>query len=312
MMENQSSPGFLPLPRAFFDTPFWRTQREFSKAEAHLDLIQSARYSRRPTFFEVNGRTVEIGRGQVLGSYRYLSKRWDWSIKKVRTFIERLTQGKLIECQKTQGITVITLCDSSIYNFDRSPKGNQRARDSEAWEQSEGIQRAGDGTNQEKGSKEIIKDENSIAAPAKNQVEALYSAYPRHAHPAKGKGAIRQALESAPFEYLLERVKTFSRAVDRWSSEDRSHYVPMAHNWFEGRRWEEDETEWTKYAAKSVRKTLTNVSIAPEDFDWRGFIVANHSHEFELNPNGKWSDLPISLRGEVLSAANRQGGAGKS
>lgn len=57
-----------------------------------------------------------VCRGQYAASIRFLSKRWQWSEKKVRSFLNHLRKEDMITSECTQGINIITLVKYDQYN----------------------------------------------------------------------------------------------------------------------------------------------------------------------------------------------------
>ena len=108
--------GYIKLYRSFFDNRMWQAARAFSECEAWLDLIQSARFDATPRKVSIGGREVVVCRGQYAASIRYLSKRWQWSEKKVRSFLGHLKKEGMITVECTQGINLITLVKYDQYN----------------------------------------------------------------------------------------------------------------------------------------------------------------------------------------------------
>lgn len=108
--------GFIMLSRKFFSNRIWEAARTFSECEAWLDLIQSARFEATDTTECIGGREITYGRGQYPASIRFLSKKWSWSERTVRTFLSKLTKEKMIITDNSQGMNVITLCKYNDYN----------------------------------------------------------------------------------------------------------------------------------------------------------------------------------------------------
>lgn len=108
---------YIPISRRIFEHPFWCEDRVFSRFEAWLDIVQSARFE--DTKQLIGNRFIEVKRGQTLVSLRFLAGRWQWSTKKVNSFIDLLIQDKMIikETPKETGQTVITICNYDKYNF---------------------------------------------------------------------------------------------------------------------------------------------------------------------------------------------------
>lgn len=115
--------GFIKLSRKFFSNSMWNEARTFSSCEAWLDLIQSARFEATPRKVSIGGREVSYNRGQYPASIRFLAKHWNWSEKKVRTFLFNLKKEGMITTECTQGINVITLCKYDEYNDVGTGKG---------------------------------------------------------------------------------------------------------------------------------------------------------------------------------------------
>ena len=108
--------GYIKLSRKFFSNDMWNEARTFSSCEAWLDLIQSARFEATPRMESIGGREVSYTRGQYPASIRFLSKRWKWSERKVRTFLAFLKRENMITISQEQGMNVITLVKYEEYN----------------------------------------------------------------------------------------------------------------------------------------------------------------------------------------------------
>ena len=107
---------YIPISRRLFEHQLWCEERIYSRFEAWLDLIQSARFE--DTKQLIGNRFIEVKRGQILASLRFLAGRWQWSTKKVNSFLDLLIQDKMIikETPKGTGQTVITICNYDKYN----------------------------------------------------------------------------------------------------------------------------------------------------------------------------------------------------
>ena len=107
--------GYIKLSRKFFSNDMWNEARTFSSCEAWLDLIQSARFEATPRMESIGGREVSYTRGQYPASIRFLSKRWKWTERKVRTFLAYLKRENMITLSQEQGLNVITLVKYNEY-----------------------------------------------------------------------------------------------------------------------------------------------------------------------------------------------------
>lgn len=106
--------GFLKLYRKFFLSDFWTEQREFSRAEAWLDLLNIVEFVRSSKF--IRGKRIDVEVGEVIASGRYLAERWQWSHKRVRNFLSDLERAHQITQRRAQGENIITLVKYAFYN----------------------------------------------------------------------------------------------------------------------------------------------------------------------------------------------------
>jgi hypothetical protein len=66
----------------------------YSRAEAWQDLVMEAQYKRSRA--DICNATVWLEVGQLLGARDFLAKRWNWTEKAVRTFLDRLEAEYMI------------------------------------------------------------------------------------------------------------------------------------------------------------------------------------------------------------------------
>ena len=81
--KSKGSEGFIPISRKLFNNFLWEEKREFSRAEAWIDLLQLARFEANSTKEIINGRVIEYKRGERPLSLRLLADRWKWSKNRV-------------------------------------------------------------------------------------------------------------------------------------------------------------------------------------------------------------------------------------
>ena len=107
--------GFIKLHRSFFDHPFWAKNREYSYAEAFLDLIQRANYA--PGKVMIGTSVLNLNAGDQVASLRYLGQRWNWSPAKVMRFFRVLETEHMVKRETKQEQTIVSLCNYSSYNL---------------------------------------------------------------------------------------------------------------------------------------------------------------------------------------------------
>jgi len=106
--------GFVTLQRKFFDHWLWEEKREFSKAEAWIDLIRSAAFNSHTRM--IRGVLITVGKGEIIASLRYLGDRWGWKKDKVSAFVRLLESQTMIRRETRQLETIIILCNYDSYN----------------------------------------------------------------------------------------------------------------------------------------------------------------------------------------------------
>lgn len=123
--------GYIKLNRKFFDNFLWNEARNYSKAEAWLDLIQSARFEASTEI--ISGKVIELQRGELPASRRFLELRWGWGNTKVTNFLKTLTGLGMISQRQAKGQTILKLVNYGTYNDSQTsskppskPVANQR------------------------------------------------------------------------------------------------------------------------------------------------------------------------------------------
>jgi len=116
--ETDKLKNFIPINRRVFEHPFWNEKREYSKFEAWIDLLKSARFDEGEDSMIVSNQTVVWSRGEMVASLRFLAERWQWSKKKVDNFMKRLESDKSITRRTAKGTvqTIVTICKYDTYN----------------------------------------------------------------------------------------------------------------------------------------------------------------------------------------------------
>lgn len=134
--------GYLPINRKLFEHPLWREKREFSYAEAWIDLLRLARFEADSIKLLIGGKMVEINRGEYPASLRHLAEMWGWSKNKVDKYLDMLILEGMITKRTADGTkqTVVTICKYADYNFLQRKSGqlSGQRRDNESSEENGG------------------------------------------------------------------------------------------------------------------------------------------------------------------------------
>ncbi len=124
--------AFIKLDRSFFDNSFWNEARVYSKAEAWLDLIQEARFE-ASTFHTNNGKVIELQKGELPISRRYLEERWRWGSSRVTNFLKKLVEKGLCTINQTNGQTTLSIVKySDLYNWQTNNQTTKQENEEKA------------------------------------------------------------------------------------------------------------------------------------------------------------------------------------
>tara|TARA_Y100000310_G_scaffold153791_1_gene153290 strand:- start:7192 stop:8244 length:1053 start_codon:yes stop_codon:yes gene_type:complete len=118
--------GFILIDRNLLDHPLYK-KKPFDHTHAWLDILMLASFKDRRVYWMDD--IVELKRGQLVTSLRYLANRWGWSTTKVRKAISRWTKAGSIKthAEHTTG-TLISVIEYERYQRisleDGAPKTN--------------------------------------------------------------------------------------------------------------------------------------------------------------------------------------------
>jgi hypothetical protein len=135
--------GCFTISRCLWDDAAFQDE-PFSEREAWVWMIAEAKW--KPQEKRVGSAVVQLDRGQLAHSTRFLSDAWKWSHSKVRRFLERLENRHMIQRATDTGLSVITICKYNEYQLSPDQSGTASARDAAQ-------QRHSSGTNLNKGNK---------------------------------------------------------------------------------------------------------------------------------------------------------------
>lgn len=122
------SSGHYRMRRGWLDHPALRRRGEpYSRAEAWCWLIENAAWKSRRE--NIAGQIVDIERGQLASSVRYLGAAWGWPKTTVARFLAHLQSEVMIQmCSKTgtgsgTGASLITICNYDKFQATPSQDG---------------------------------------------------------------------------------------------------------------------------------------------------------------------------------------------
>lgn len=152
--------GWIALHRKIQDHFLWREEREFSKAEAWIDILMEAQHSEQPQDVVLGMIVLQCHYGQSLKAVGTWAERWNWSPSKVRRFFKLLTRRKMIETTGEGKTTRLTVLNYGRYD----PKRRDNDERTENKRRASSAQTATDknGNNGNQGKNEISLSEKAI------------------------------------------------------------------------------------------------------------------------------------------------------
>jgi hypothetical protein len=91
-----SERGVFAVDRGIWDHDLFFDGEPLSRREAWLWLVSEAAWKERTR--RIIGRSIELQRGQLVASLRFIASKWQWSEPRVRRFLAVL----ISECMMTQ------------------------------------------------------------------------------------------------------------------------------------------------------------------------------------------------------------------
>ena len=220
--------GFIVLARSVWDHPVVGVSKPLSEFEAWVWLLLEAVYEPRNVKIS-NGRAsaiIELQRGQLSHSIRYMAAAWGWTTKRVRGFLARLERAGQTTTQRDTLQSVLTICNYDDYQISSGGVGTQI-------DPQTGKQRARKGHKEEE-SKEMKKVTARSRARA-DEPEGFsdwYAIYPRPMQRKDAAKAYRRVVPDRMTQSeLLEKTREFAAYQKAHTSADRWRYIPYPASW---------------------------------------------------------------------------------
>lgn len=105
--------GWIKVNRSLFTSDFWLSEEPFDMRSAWVDLIGLANHEDRDIM--VGRKNLTIKRGQHFTSIVKLSKRWNWSRKRVYHYLRMLEGASMVTRRVTHNGTLLTIVNYGKY-----------------------------------------------------------------------------------------------------------------------------------------------------------------------------------------------------
>ena len=142
MAENGNN--WIKLNRSITDHWLWSSGETFSRGQAFIDLLLMVAYADHKVMSQ--GKMIDLKRGSMVTSIRYLADRWRWSKDKTMHFLNDLEADGTIKKVSDTKRTVLTIVNYEKYQglatSDRTQNGREtdtdRTRNGQTKERKEG------------------------------------------------------------------------------------------------------------------------------------------------------------------------------
>lgn len=141
-MSTENKRGFIAVPRELFDNPIFSPE-PFTELQAFIGLVADATW--KPRRVRLARGAVDLQRGQLLASTRFLAVRWRWPEPRVRRFLTRISGRRandaqndapkdaqnetqfdaLIDAQATRDGTIITIRNYEVFQKAMASEGGR-------------------------------------------------------------------------------------------------------------------------------------------------------------------------------------------
>ena len=109
-----ASIGWIKLHRKIQDCELWDSSDEpFDRRSAWIDLLLLANHEDKQIIFKNNPIVVKTG--QRITSIRKLAERWNWSVNRVKRFLDLLEKLQMIERDSDNHRTLLTIAKYEVY-----------------------------------------------------------------------------------------------------------------------------------------------------------------------------------------------------
>jgi hypothetical protein len=149
--------GYILLHRKLRDNWVWPDEK-FTKTEAWIDILMETHFL--PNQMPFNGGFKDVKRGEFVTSKLKLSKRWDWSRKKVSNFLDTLEDAGMVTTESTPNCTTIKVLNYDQYQRNENEKEQQKEQQNAQQKVQQKIQRGNNSSTQLNNNKQLVNNNN--------------------------------------------------------------------------------------------------------------------------------------------------------
>jgi hypothetical protein len=229
--------GTVNIARTIWHDAAFKSE-PFTEREAFMWMVMEASYMPREK--RVGTIAVNLERGQLATSVRFMCDAWGWSKSRVDRYLKRLENRDMIGTASGTGINVITICKYDEYQNAPSASGTAKKEKRDSSGTAAGQQR-------DKPNKGLIQDAISrdtivslARKPKPERFEDFWNQYPHRNGAKKGKAKARQKYERLVASGVSEHeiiTGAMRYATDRQVVEG---YAKDPTTWLNNEGWTDD------------------------------------------------------------------------
>jgi hypothetical protein len=265
--------GFILIARGLLKHPRFKPSGPFTAAEAWLWMIEEAAFKSRtvPVKNGTRHETLQLERGQLSHSIRYLAQAWSWSDKRVQRFLAALVSDQSVTTQTTTLQTVITLCNWDKYQSPFAEATTQAT-----------TQTTTQTTTKKKELQRTIDNPRSRAVASEDSFAEWYAAYPRKEQRGAAFRAYSKVIAGGKITHaeLIARTKTFAgewaKRLGRAPGEKQ--FIPYPASWLNKGAYDDVSGDAPKPSGPAPIKPVAEFDEA----DWLNCLSFKKRH-------GQWS-----------------------
>ena len=222
--------GWFAVDRKSISHPFFK-RSERSEYEAWIWLIAHAAW--KETHHWVNGKRHDVKRGELFTTLRELQSAWMWSSdKKVRGFLKRLSDERMIDAETSHGKTQVTICNYSLY------QDTGRKKDAEMSEKSPSKGQAKDAIKEQ--TKQINNISNKLDIKKDTKKVSRFEEFWQAFDDKRGKANALKVWKSKKLDDVAEDVISGAKIYVSQIRGEESKYWKQAQGWLNGERWHDE------------------------------------------------------------------------
>lgn len=228
--------GTVNVSRDLWDDPTFKDS-EMSQREAWVWMIADAAW--KPHTRRFGPHEIDLQRGQLAASTRYMAKAWMWSEARVRRYLDVLENRRMIHRQTDAGVTVVTICKYDTYQ--NGPKSSDAAATQQSAQQRRTVDaKDKKGEIREEGKKEDANASSHSPTPSASRFQEFWDFYPHRNGNKKGRADCERVYAKAVKAGVPE-LQIIEAAIRAQSDPDvRRGYGRAALPWLNQQGWSDE------------------------------------------------------------------------